>query len=211
MRYTVSECSLLKNLPIFHQQLAIYWRNFCLGLPNGSHVACRLPNRVTPTDILNVRQPFTYSCELDIVLYVKHSSSSRLFQSSEHLSHLLPRLMLRTQSSEHLPHLLRPCLTLRTCQQLLSPDSPHTHTCSHSFSPQLSSIKTRCSMNLGSPCTHPFNIHLCPNFHQNSLLRDDEEHASARGKTDISRKLANPHRALRTTRQSNTCTTALIF
>ena len=29
--------------------------------------------------------------------------------------------------------------------------------------------------------------------------------------TDISRKLANPHRALRTTRQSNTRTTALIF
>ena len=39
----------------------------------------------------------------------------------------------------------------------------------------------------------------------------DEEHASAWGKTDISRKLAIPHRALRTTRQSNTCTTALIF
>ena len=40
---------------------------------------------------------------------------------------------------------------------------------------------------------------------------DDEERASARGKTDISRKLANPHRALWTTRQSNTHTTALIF
>ena len=39
----------------------------------------------------------------------------------------------------------------------------------------------------------------------------DEERASAQGKTNISRKLANPHRALRTTRQSNTRTTALIF
>ena len=39
----------------------------------------------------------------------------------------------------------------------------------------------------------------------------DEERASAHGETDISRKLANPHRALRTTRQSNTRTTALIF
>ena len=39
----------------------------------------------------------------------------------------------------------------------------------------------------------------------------DEERACARGETDISRKLANPHRALRTTRQSNIRTTALIF
>ena len=43
------------------------------------------------------------------------------------------------------------------------------------------------------------------------LRSGDEERASARGKTDISRMLANPHRALRTTRQSNTRTTALIF
>ena len=43
------------------------------------------------------------------------------------------------------------------------------------------------------------------------ILVDDEERASARGKTNISRKLANPHRALWTTRQSNTCTTTLIF
>ena len=44
-----------------------------------------------------------------------------------------------------------------------------------------------------------------------NLDADDEEHACARGKTDIFRKLANPHRALQTTRQSNTRTTALIF
>ena len=44
-----------------------------------------------------------------------------------------------------------------------------------------------------------------------STAADDEECASARGKTDISRMLANPHRALRTTRQSDTRTTALIF
>ena len=30
----------------------------------------------------------------------------------------------------------------------------------------------------------------------------DEERAGARGETNISRKLTNPHRALRTTRQS---------
>ena len=40
---------------------------------------------------------------------------------------------------------------------------------------------------------------------------NDEERACAWGETDISRKLANPHRALRTTRQSNICTTTLIF
>ena len=39
----------------------------------------------------------------------------------------------------------------------------------------------------------------------------DEERACAQGETDISRKLANPHRALRTTRQSNIRTTALIL
>ena len=40
---------------------------------------------------------------------------------------------------------------------------------------------------------------------------DDEKHVCAWGETDISRKLANPHRALWTTRQSNICTTTLIF
>ena len=51
----------------------------------------------------------------------------------------------------------------------------------------------------------------CALFWSSHVQYSDEERACARGKTNISRKLANPHRALRTTRQSNTRTTTLIF